>query len=100
MKKALKSMLITSVFTVGLLSIQPVEASFYSNQQRFQRAEQPQCNIISKGSAMRAAAAYGGKAMSASLSRGNPPMYRVKLLMENGRVRMVAVNACNGQVYG
>lgn len=100
MKKTLKLMLMTLIIGACLVSMQPVEASFYSAQQRFQRSEQPQCHIISKGSAMRAAAMYGGKAMSASLSRGNPPMYRVKVLMDNGRVRMVAVNACNGQVYG
>lgn len=100
MKKTLQLMLMMLLIGACLVSMQVAEGSFYSAQQRNQRAEQPQCHIISKGSAMRAAAAYGGKAMSASLSRGNPPMYRVKVLMENGRVRMVAVNACNGQVYG
>lgn len=62
--------------------------------------EKKTCNPIGKGAAMSAAARrIDGKVLSASLNmRARPPVYRVKILTESGRVRHVYVNACNGRL--
>ena len=62
--------------------------------------EKQTCNPIGKGAAMSAAARrIDGKVLSASLNmRARPPVYRVKILTESGRVRHVYVNACNGRL--
>lgn len=58
------------------------------------------CTPIGKGAAMSAAARrVNGKVISASLNmRARPPVYRVKILTDSGRVRHVYVNACNGRL--
>jgi uncharacterized membrane protein YkoI len=58
------------------------------------------CKIISKAKAISAAQkSIEGKALSASLieSKG-PPVYRVKVVLEGGRVKTILVDGCNGQV--
>lgn len=69
---------------------------------RPQRFEQETCRPVGKSTAMRAASSRaGGKVLSAYLnSRSNPPVYKVKVINESGRVRYVMVNACNGMVIG
>ncbi|NVJ62539.1 MAG: PepSY domain-containing protein [Gammaproteobacteria bacterium] len=64
------------------------------------KSSQRSCEPVSKASAISAAqSAIKGKALSASLSRkSNPPVYRVKVLLDNGRVKTILVNACNGKV--
>lgn len=62
--------------------------------------EKKTCTPIGKGAAMSAAARrIDGKVLSASLNmRARPPVYRVKVLTDSGRVRHVYVNACNGRL--
>ncbi|WMS87966.1 PepSY domain-containing protein [Pleionea litopenaei] len=58
------------------------------------------CENISKAQAVSIAqSAIKGKALSASRSkRGDTVVYRVKVLLENGRVRTILVDGCKGQV--
>ena len=58
------------------------------------------CKPIGKGAAMSAVARrVNGKVISASLNmRARPPVYRVKVLTNSGRVRYIYVNACTGRV--
>ena len=62
--------------------------------------ENKTCTPIGKSAAMSAAARRtDGKVLSASLNmRARPPVYRVKILTDSGRVRHVYVNACNGRL--
>ncbi|RDX35669.1 hypothetical protein DZA50_06510 [Kangiella sp. HD9-110m-PIT-SAG07] len=62
--------------------------------------ENKSCNPIGKGAAMSAAARrINGKVLSASLNmRARPPVYRVKVLTDSGRVRYIYVNACTGRL--
>lgn len=97
MKKALFLLII--LFAAG--------SSFYSASAEAAAQKEPkrdrtaECRVISKSSAMRAVAGrINGKVISAYLTRGNPPMYRVKTLSKSGRVKTISVNACNGRVYG
>ena len=57
-----------------------------------------ECNTISKSRAIAMAQKrVKGKVLSATLSkRGGQQTYKVKLLMENGRVKTVSINACAG----
>lgn len=58
------------------------------------------CKLISKAKAISAAQKnIKGKALSATLieSKG-PPVYRVKVVLENGRVKTILVDGCNGKV--
>ncbi len=58
------------------------------------------CKVISKAQAISAAQKnIKGKALSASLieSKG-PPVYRVKVVLENGRVKTILVDGCSGRV--
>ncbi len=97
MKKVLFLLLILISSFAGLYTSSAEAAS----QREPRRDRDAQCKMISKSSAMRAVASRtGSKVVSAYLSRGNPPMYRVKTLSKSGRVRSISVNACNGQVYG
>ncbi|NVJ51001.1 MAG: PepSY domain-containing protein [Gammaproteobacteria bacterium] len=58
------------------------------------------CEVISKAQAVSVAqAAIKGKALSASKSkRGENVVYRVKVLLENGRVRTIMVDGCKGTI--
>lgn len=58
------------------------------------------CKVISKAKAVAVAqSAIKGKALSASLikSRG-PAVYRVKVLLNNGRVKTILVDGCKAKV--
>ncbi|WP_223670761.1 PepSY domain-containing protein [Kangiella shandongensis] len=59
-----------------------------------------QCSPVGKGAAMSTVARQTkGKVLSASLNaRAKPPVYRVKVLTDSGRVRHYYVNACNGRL--
>ncbi len=95
MKKAL---FLLMIFVVGIIGSMTADAASQRQPERDRGAE---CRVISKSSAMRSVASrIDGKVISAYLTRGKPPMYRVKTLSKSGRVRSVSVNACNGQVYG
>lgn len=76
-------------------------AGFYGNSAEAASQREPkrdrgaQCQLISKSSAMRMAASQtGSKVVSASLTRGSRPMYRVKVINSAGRIRYVSINAC------
>ncbi|AOE49906.1 PepSY domain-containing protein [Kangiella sediminilitoris] len=58
------------------------------------------CRPIGKSAAMSAVARRAdGKVLSASLNmRSKPPVYRVRVLTNSGRVRHYYVNACNGRL--
>ncbi|WP_144395371.1 PepSY domain-containing protein [Pleionea sediminis] len=63
-------------------------------------ADKDQCKVISKGKAVAVAQkAIKGKALSAKLikSRG-PAVYRVKVLLDNGRVKTILVDGCKAKV--
>ncbi|NVJ66572.1 MAG: hypothetical protein HWE16_08780 [Gammaproteobacteria bacterium] len=97
MKKAL-FLLMIFFSSVAALASNGLAAA---EQREPKRDRDVECRIISKSSAMRAVAGRtDGKVISAYLTRGRPPMYRVKTLSKSGRVKSVSVNACNGQVYG
>ncbi len=58
------------------------------------------CKVISKAKAVAVAqSTIKGKALSASLikSRG-PAVYRVKVLLNNGRVKTILVDGCKAKV--
>lgn len=65
-----------------------------------QKPQAEQCRPVGKGAAMSAVARQTkGKVLSASLNtRSKPPVYRVKVLTDSGRVRHYSVNACNGRL--
>lgn len=43
---------------------------------------------------------YGGKVMSVSRTGGDRPAYKVKLLLDNGRVKVVYIDANTGRILG
>lgn len=91
MKKVLVLLIIFAVSFSGLFA-QYASANW---QNPPMRGDAQKCQLISKSSAMRMAASMtGAKAVSASLSRGSRPMYRVKVINQSGRIRYVTVNAC------
>ncbi len=58
------------------------------------------CKVISKAKAISAAQkSIKGKALSATLieSKG-PPVYRVKVVLESGRVKTILIDGCNGKI--
>lgn len=58
------------------------------------------CQPIGKGAAMSIVGRrVDGKVLSVRLNmRSRPPMYKVRVLTESGRVRHIYVNACNGRL--
>jgi len=64
------------------------------------RSKESSCKVISKASAIaKAQRAIKGKALSASLSKGNgSPKYRVKVVLQNGRVKTISIDGCSGRV--
>ncbi|NVK22960.1 MAG: hypothetical protein HWD86_10620 [Kangiellaceae bacterium] len=87
------------IMVVFFVSVSSAEAA----AQRFSPPamdKQISCNPIGKGAAMSAAASrVKGRVLSAYLNTNTrPPIYRVKVISESGRVRYVTVNACNGMV--
>ncbi len=86
MKKSLSFLLFCFVFSL------PVFAA--------KENDNDSCKTISKAKAISSAQrAIEGKALSASLikSRG-PAVYRVKVLLDNGRVKTILVDGCSGKV--
>jgi uncharacterized membrane protein YkoI len=58
------------------------------------------CKVITKAKAISVAQkSIEGKALSATLieSKG-PPVYRVKVVLEGGRVKTILVDGCTGQI--
>ncbi len=96
MKKAL---FLLSLFLLGMAP--NLQAAQEREPRRGDNKPRLECRLISKSSAMRAVANRSrDKVLSAFLTNGNPPMYRVKVISKSGRVRNISVNACNGRVYG
>ena len=60
------------------------------------------CKPIAKSRAISVAQkTIKGKVLSASLSkRGGRQMYKVKVLLDNGRVKTISVDACTGRATG
>lgn len=88
--------LVLSVTTLSLSSAEAKDS--YRLQDGLQIAQNKA--VISKGQAIAAVKnQMAGKVLSANLIKSQgPPVYRVKLLLEKGRVRTVFVDATNGRV--
>jgi uncharacterized membrane protein YkoI len=87
----------------GVISLVFAQSTFSAEQKRFSpptKERQQMCTPVGKGAAMNAVARQTkGKVLSASLNtRSRPPVYRVRVVTDSGRVRHVYVNACTGRL--
>ncbi|GAA4354595.1 PepSY domain-containing protein [Kangiella marina] len=95
-KKLTLLAILVTVFSYG-------PSAFGATEKRLptpQLQEKKSCTPIGKGAAMSAAARrIDSKVLSASLNmRARPPVYRVKVLTDSGRVRYIYVDACTGRL--
>lgn len=87
----------------GVVALTFAQSAFSASQNRLSppvKEKQKMCAPVGKGAAMSAVArSTKGKVLSASLNtRSRPPVYRVRVLTDSGRVRHIYVNACTGRL--
>ncbi len=63
-------------------------------------AEQGPRLISQRQAAQAAGRVVKGRVLAVTLSKGKRPVYRVKILSTDGRVRIVVVDATSGRVLG
>lgn len=91
--------LILLLFTLGLLS--GFTLDIYAQPYGSRDMEESKTRIISKRKAIQAAQRQvKGKVLSVDLIQSRRPVYRVKMLVADKRVRTIIVDGQNGRVVG